>query len=488
MAFPDNFLWGGATAANQCEGAWDVDGKGIAISDVSTAGSRTKPRCTTYIMPDGTPGAAMQFTQVPEGAHMAVLDGYFYPYHEGIDFYHRYKEDIALFAEMGFRVFRMSIAWTRIFPKGIEEEPNQAGLDFYRNVFLELKKYGIEPLVTIQHYDVPLYLEEELGGWTNRKLVDYFGRYSEVLFQEYKGLVKYWLTFNEINCTLLMRQFIPNYPIQKQRDAYQILHHQFLASARAVRRAHEIDSENKVGAMVAGACKYPLTCAPEDMIVTQKSRQEEFYYCADVMVRGKYPYFAKNLWNECGAEIRMEPNDLEEIQQGTVDMLTFSFYSTSCASADKNAPTSGGNFSMGAKNPYIEYSEWGWGMDPSGLRYFLNELYGRYGIPLMVVENGLGAVDHLEDDGTVHDAYRIDYIRGHIKALEAAIEDGVDVRAYTPWGCIDLVSASTGEMAKRYGFIYVDRNDDGTGSFERYRKDSFYWYQKVIQSNGKELS
>lgn len=487
MAFPDNFLWGGATAANQCEGAWNVGGKGIAISDVSTAGSKTKPRYTTYIMPDGTQGTAAQFCDPPEGARMTVLDGYFYPYHEGIDFYHRYKEDIALFAEMGFKIFRMSIAWTRIFPKGIEEEPNQAGLDFYRNVFLELKKYGIEPLVTIQHYDVPLYLEEELGGWKNRELIRCFDRFSEVLFREFKGLVKYWLTFNEINSPVLMRKFVRDYPIQKQRDAYQILHHQFIASARAVRRAHEIDSENQVGAMVAGVCKYPLTCAPEDVFLAQKTRQDDFFYCADVMVRGEYPYYAPSVWKECGAQIQMEPQDLEEIRQGTVDMLTFSFYSTSCASVDKNAPKSGGNISFGAKNPYISYSEWGWGMDPLGLRYFLNDLYSRYNIPLMVVENGLGATDKLEEDGSVHDPYRIDYIRGHIKALEAAIEDGVDVRAYTPWGCIDLVSASTGEMAKRYGFIYVDRNDDGSGSFDRFRKDSFYWYQKVIASNGREL-
>lgn len=459
----------------------------MAISDVSTGGSRTKPRYVTYIMPDGKECAAPQGTPVPKEGHRAVLNGYFYPYHEGIDFYHRYKEDIALFAEMGFKVFRMSIAWTRIFPKGIEEEPNQAGLDFYRDVFLELKKYGIEPLVTIQHYDVPLYLEEELGGWNNRELIRCFDRYTEVLFREYKGLVKYWLTFNEINCALMMQRFIPDCPKERIRDAYQLLHYQFVASARAVKRAHEMDAEYQVGAMVAAMCNYPLTPAPEDVLATQAQLQEDFYYCSDVMVRGEYPYFAGRLWKEYGVELERTAEDEKDLKEGKVDMLTFSYYSTSCVSTDENAPKSGGNFSWGAKNPYIPYSEWGWGMDPIGLRYFLNELYGRYGIPLMVVENGLGAVDALEEDGTVHDPYRIEYVRNHIKALDAAIEDGVDVRAYTPWGCIDLVSASTGEMAKRYGFIYVDRKDDGTGTFRRYKKDSFYWYKRVIASNGEEL-
>lgn len=484
--FPKDFLWGGATAANQCEGAWNVDGKGMAVSDVSTGGSREKPRYITYRMPDGSTGAALGAGEIPTGAKRAVLDGYFYPYHEGIDFYHRYKEDIALFAEMGFKVFRMSIAWTRIFPKGTEEEPNQAGLDFYRNVFLELRKYGVEPLVTIQHYDVPLYLEEELGGWNNPKLIDYFVHYSETILKEYRGLVKYWLTFNEINCALMMRHFIANCPPARIQKAYQLLHNQFVASARVVKLAHEIDNAYQVGAMMAAMCNYPLTCAPEDVLATQKQLQEDFYYCSDVMVRGSYPYYAEQLWDKYGVRLDITEKDREDLRQGRVDMLTFSYYCTSCVSTDPDAPKAAGNFSWGAKNPYLSYSEWGWSMDPLGLRYFLNELYGRYEIPLMVVENGLGAVDTLETGGTVHDPYRIAYLRDHIDALRGAIEDGVDVRAYTPWGCIDLVSASTGEMAKRYGFIYVDRNDDGTGTFARYRKDSFYWYQKVIASNGKE--
>ena len=487
MGFPKNFLWGGATAANQCEGAWDVDGKGRTVSDFTTAGSLTEPRYTTYPTNDGAPGKATMFQPVPEGAKRAVLEGYYYPYHEGIDFYHHYKEDIALFAEMGFKVFRMSISWARIFPKGIEEEPNQAGLEFYRNVFKELKKYDIEPLVTIFHYDLPVYLEEELGGWTNRKLIDCFEKYARTLFTEFNGLVKYWLTFNEINSPILMRNYLPNYPKETVREGLQSLHHEFVASARAVRAAHEINPEMMVGAMVAGVCSYPLTSRPDDVLANQKREQDDFFYCADTMARGEYPYFARRLWDEYDAELVTEPQDFVDLKEGKVDMITFSYYSTGCITTDEKAEKAKGNFTTGAKNPYIEYSQWGWGIDGKGLRYFLNELYGRYGLPLMVVENGLGAIDKLEEDGSIHDPYRIAYTKEHILAMKDAIVDGVNLLGYTYWGCIDLVSASTGEMKKRYGFIYVDRENDGSGTLKRYKKDSFYWYKKVIESNGEDV-
>ena len=351
----------------------------------------------------------------------------------------------------------------------------------------ELKKYHIEPLVTIFHYDLPVYLEEEMGGWLNRELIDCYEKYARVLFEEYKGLVKYWLTFNEINSALMIPAFMPDCPPSRVRDALQILHHQFVASARAVRAAHEIDLSMQVGAMLAGGCTYPLTCDPQDVLLAQKQQQDDFYYCSDTMVRGEYPYFAQRLWKEWDAHIEMAEQDPADLKQGTVDMITFSYYSSSCASADPNAQRSRGNFTRGAKNPYLRCSEWGWSIDPKGLQYFLNEIYARYQLPVMVVENGLGAADTLEEDHTIHDPYRIAYTREHIKAMEQAVADGVDLRAYTYWGCIDLVSASTGEMKKRYGFIYVDKNDDGSGSFERYKKDSFYWYKKVIGSNGDDL-
>lgn len=489
MVFPKKFYWGGATAANQVEGGWNEDGRGLVKTDITTAGTATTPRSLTYAFPDGRTGAISSFEGgIPEGAKGAVLEGYYYPNHEAIDFYHRYKEDIALFAEMGFKMFRLSISWSRIFPKGTEKEPNQKGLEFYRNVLLELKKYGIEPLVTISHYDTPLYLEEEIGGWKNREMISLFDKFTETIFKEFKGLVKYWLTFNEINHLLMMKEWLPNLAQEYIASNYQQLHYQFVASARAVQLAHTIDEDYKVGCMVAGTCNYPLTCDPKDVLLTQKKLQDGFWYCGDVMVRGKYPAFAKRLWKEDGVELECTEEDLEELRKGTAEFFTFSYYSSSCVTTHEDIEKDGaGNLNLGAKNKYIKYSDWGWGMDPDGLHYFLSEIYNRYEIPLMVVENGLGAVDKLEADGSVHDPYRIDYLRDHIKAMSEAIEDGVDLRAYTPWGCIDLISASTGEMKKRYGFIYVDVDNEGNGTKARYRKDSFYWYQKVIATNGTDL-
>ena len=489
--FPKNFYWGGATAANQCEGGYNEGGKGLTGSDVTTAGTHTEPRYVTYINEDGTPGKASFFGGVvPKGAKKTILDGHYYPSHEAIDFYHRYKEDIALFAEMGFKMFRMSIAWSRIYPKGIEEEPNQEGLEFYRNVFTELKKYNIEPLVTISHYDTPLYIEEELGGWNNRNTIALFDRYTETIFNEYKGLVKYWLTFNEINTMIMVKDLIPGYPKEQVAASAQMLHYQMVASARAVKRAHEIDSNYVVGCMIAGGPnQYPLTCDPKDVLFTQKNVQDNYFYASDTMIRGEYPSFAKRFWNEYGVELDFTEEDRDDLKSGCVDLLTFSYYSTGCKTVKKDVETTGGNFSMGAKNPYLTYSQWGWSLDPDGLRYCLNEYAGRYpGLPMMVVENGLGAVDVLEEDGSVHDPYRIEYLRAHIEAMALAMEDGANLIGYTSWGCIDLISASTGEMKKRYGYIYVDKNNDGSGTLNRYRKDSFYWYKKVIESNGEDLS
>ena len=489
MSFPDGFLWGGATAANQCEGGWNEGGKGLTDSDCATSGSRISPRLTTYVMPDGTTGAATMFEGLPEGAHRAVLDGYYYPYHEAIDFYHRYEGDIRLFAEMGFKSFRMSVSWARIFPTSDYSSPCQAGIDYYRNVFSCLKKHGIEPVVTISHYDLPLYIEDEFGGWANRKVIDLFERYATTLFEEFSGLVRYWLTFNEINTSLMMPTFIPGYTASQMRENLQKLHNQFVASARAVRAAHAINPETVVGCMLAGGhATYALTCDPDDQLATLRKLQDNLYYCGDVMVRGAYSPFARRVWKTWGLEEPVSlPSDFIDLAEGTVDMVTFSYYSTSCETTHDDFERMSGNFTSGARNPYLKYSEWGWSIDPTGLRISLNMLSDRYGKPLMVVENGLGAIDALED-GKVHDPYRIAYLREHIKAMGDAIgEDGVNLIGYTPWGCIDLVSASTGEMSKRYGFIYVDRDDEGNGTMERYRKDSFYWYQRVIASNGGVL-
>jgi len=479
--FPEGFLWGGATAANQCEGAWNLGGKGVSVADLMTAGSRTSPR---------------QFTR-------DLREDTYYPSHEAIDFYQRYEEDIALFAQMGFKVFRMSIAWTRIFPNGDDAAPNQEGLAFYRRVFSACKEHGIEPLVTLSHYEMPYALVRKYNGWADRRTIGFFINYCNTVFTQYKGLVRYWLTFNEINVLatpfggLIAGGILPeeDRPLlmvaeettEETQLRFQALHHQFMASAQAVQLAHKIDPANKVGCMIAGFACYPLTPHPDDMLAVQRQMREGNYLCGDVMVRGEYPAFARRFFAERGVELRVAEGDTETLKAGKVDFYSFSYYASGCVSADPEKYKGAGNMMMGIPNPYLKASDWGWVIDSKGLRYFLNELYGRYRIPLMVVENGLGADDTVETDGTIHDPYRIAYLREHVHEMREAIEDGVELMGYTPWGCIDLVSASTGEMKKRYGFIYVDKQNDGSGTLNRSRKDSFYWYKACIASNGAQI-
>lgn len=479
MSLKKGFYWGGSTAANQYEGAWNVDGKGDSVSDHLTAGSVNKAR---------------------EFHHVLKADVN-YPSHEASDFYHHYQSDIALMAEMGFKMFRLSINWTRIFPNGDEKEPNQAGLDFYRKVFLECKKYNIEPLVTLSHYETPYYLMKEYDGWANRKTIDFFYHFVEIVFSEYQGLVKYWLTFNEINCLTMgvgdilsagLRVedgALPEFGAKADKSLlqrrYQALHHQFVASAKVTKLAHDKYPEYLIGCMIAGGCIYPYTCNPDDVLLAQKQMRMN-YFCGDVLVRGEYPYFSKSMFEEMGIKIDILADDKKILKEGVVDFYSFSYYMSSCATVDQNALKTSGNLIFGVKNPYLQASDWGWQIDAKGLRYLLNDLYARYQIPMMIVENGLGAIDELVD-GSVNDDYRIEYLKDHIQQLKLAVEDGVDLIAYLPWGCIDLVSISTGEMKKRYGFVYVDKNDDGSGSLKRYKKKSFYWYQKVIESNGEVL-
>jgi len=471
--FAENFLWGGAVAANQCEGAWDEAGKGIADPDVCTGGSHARSKRITRIIEPET----------------------FYPSHEAIDFYHHYKEDIALFAEMGFKVFRFSIAWTRIFPTGMEAEPNEAGLEFYDRVIDECLNYGMEPLITISHYEMPFALTEKYNGWASRECIGLYVKYAETLFKRYKGKVKYWLTFNEINAgTMPMGGFLSlgilnegTTDFTNQTDIpklrFQGLHHQFVASAQAVKAGHEIDPDCKIGCMLCYVTTYPLTCNPDDILEAQKQNQILNQFCGDVQVRGEYPSFMNRYFRENGIDIQMESGDLEAIKDGCVVYYMSNAVDTNASGVDD--PITG--FDGVVPNPHVKASDWGWQIDPKGLRYTLNEIYGRYRIPLMVVENGLGAYDKKEEDGSIRDDYRIDYLRKHIEQMKEAVEDGVDLMGYTPWGCIDLVSASTGEMAKRYGFIYVEKYDDGTGDLSRRKKKSFEWYKKVIETNGEEL-
>lgn len=476
--FRKDFLWGGATAANQYEGAWNVDGKGVSISDMCTNGTAKVPKRITREFEEDT----------------------LYPSHEAVDFYHHYKEDIAMFAEMGFKCYRMSIAWTRIFPTGMEEEPNESGLAFYDRIFDECAKYGIEPLVTISHYEMPFAMTKEFNGWADRRCIDYFMNYCKVVFERYQKKVKRWLTFNEMNVgaspvgnylslgilnegTEFLRAQVDDIQLR-----YQALHHQLVASALAVKLAHEKYPHFKVGNMISYIALYPLTCKPEDVLLTQQMTQMKNWFVSDVQVRGKYPHFADRFFKENNIVLKMEQEDEAILRDGTVDFYTISYYVTNCASSNPESAVSTGNLVGGFKNPYLKASEWGWQIDPKGLRYTLNEIYGRYEIPIMVVENGMGARDVIEEDGSIIDDYRIDYIKQHLEQMKEAVDDGVDLMGYTPWGCIDLVSAGTGEMAKRYGFIYVDKYDDGTGTLKRLKKKSFEWYKKVICTNGEDLS
>ncbi|HEM2825523.1 6-phospho-beta-glucosidase [Streptococcus suis] len=480
--FPKGFLWGGATAANQYEGGWNLGGRGPATSDTYIAVDSDKRKDMSHF---GKPvsRADVEFA-------LADQEG-LYPKRWGSDFYHRYKEDIALFAEMGFKTFRLSIAWSRIFPKGDELEPNEEGLAFYDAVFDELNKYGIEPLVTLSHYEFPLHLALEYGGWKNRKVIEFFVRYAETVFKRYQGKVKYWLTFNEINILGMVGYLSGGLLFEDGKNdleaMYQAVHHQFIASSLATKAAHEIDPENKVGCMLARMENYAATCNPDDVLAALKKDQENLFY-TDVQVRGAYPSYMKRFFKENNIQVVFEPGDEAILKQYPVDFMSFSYYMTSITRAlpDKDKATAG-NLILGEANPYLEASDWGWQIDPVGLRITLNKLYDRYQVPLFIVENGLGALDKVEEDGSIEDSYRIAYLEKHIQQMYEAIEDGVVLMGYTPWGCIDLVSASTSEMSKRYGFIYVDADDQGKGSFDRSRKASFYWYKDVIASNGANV-
>lgn len=469
-----NFLWGGATAANQCEGGYNEGGRGLANVDV-------------------TPHGKDRYPVLAGKMKMLELDSeHYYPALKSIDMYHHFREDIKLFGEMGFKTYRLSIGWTRIFPNGDELEPNEEGLKFYEELFKECHKYGIEPLVTITHFDCPIHLIKEYGGWRNRKLIEFYQRLVTVLFNRYKGLVKYWLTFNEINM-ILHAPFIGGGIVFEEGDnesqiKFTAAHNQLVASAYATKIAHEVDPNNKVGCMLAAGNYYPYTCHPEDVFKAMNLDRENYFFI-DVQSRGEYPKYALKQLEREKIDVGMTEEDKRILKENTVDFISFSYYSSRTASADPEVnKTTSGNIFASLKNPYLKASEWGWQIDPLGLRITMNMLYDRYQKPLFIVENGLGAKDVLTENGEVIDDYRIDYLRAHIKSFMDAVElDGIELWGYTPWGCIDLVSAGTGEMSKRYGFIYVDRDDAGNGSLKRSKKKSFTWYKNVISSNGEIL-
>ncbi|WP_018887372.1 glycoside hydrolase family 1 protein [Paenibacillus massiliensis] len=481
QGFPKNFLWGGATAANQLEGGFDADGKGLSTADMIALVPKDQRR-SVHAMEMTTE----RIQQILNGEVEAR-----FPKRDGIDFYHRYKEDIALFAEMGFKVFRMSIHWARIFPNGYDAEPNEAGLQFYDNVFDELLKHGIEPLVTLSHYETPLGLTLKYNGWASREVVDHYVRYAETVFKRYKDKVKYWLTFNEINIMLISPYtgggVLTDQVDNKLQTSYQALHHQFVASAKATKLAHEIIPGSQVGCMLARMETYPFSCNPADVRMAQWENQVNLFF-TDVHARGKYPNYMERYFAENNIVIEREPGDDELLLNNTVDFISFSYYMTITRSSNPDDEVGEGNLIGGVRNPHLEASDWGWEIDPIGLRVTLNNFYDRYQKPLFIVENGLGAYDRVEEDGSIHDTYRIDYLRKHIEQMKEAIKDGVELMGYTSWGPIDLVSMSTSEMSKRYGFIYVDLDDEGKGTWNRSKKDSFDWYKRVIASNGEDLA
>lgn len=477
MAFAKDFLWGGAVAAHQLEGGWNKGGKGVSVADVMTAGGYGKAR------------------QITDG----VIEGLNYPNHEAIDFYSKYKEDIALFGEMGFKCFRTSIAWARIFPNGDELEPNEEGLKFYDDLFDECLKYGIEPVITLSHFEMPYHLVKQYGAWRNRKLIEFFVRFARVCFKRYKDKVKYWMTFNEINnqadLHIPFLSFTNSGVVygdgeNRLETMYQVAHHEFVASAMAVKIGHEINPNFKIGCMLSYQPTYPFTCHPDDMIKSVQEMHKRNFF-GDVHCRGHYPAYALKEWERKGFNIKMEDGDLEILAEGKVDYIAFSYYMSYAVTTDKSKMKSQDEdeFAKGVDNPYLTRSEWGWQIDPVGLRYALDVLNERYELPLMIVENGIGLNEERNADGTLNDDDRIEYFTAHIEQMKKAVEeDGVELMGYCPWGCIDLVSAGTGEMKKRYGFIYVDKDNDGNGTLERSRKKSFYWYKRVIATNGENLA
>lgn len=466
--FSKNFLWGGAIAANQAEGAYLTDGKGLSVADVLPVGSS-------------------RF----DNLQLEVIDGVFYPSHEAIDFYHTYKEDIELLAGMGLKCFRTSIAWSRIFPHGDDTEPNEEGLKFYEDMFETLQFYGIEPVITLSHFETPLNLVTTYGGWTNRKMIIFFEKYVQVVFKRYKNLVHYWMTFNEINHAHTLPLLAAGIDIDDDtkkplQDIYQASHNMLVASAKAVLIGHEVDSENQIGCMLSLSPIYPATCNPRDIFESSELRRRSLFY-SDVQMRGEYPQYFERIKKENEIQLETEPEDFKNLKKGKCDFLGFSFYRSSLHEAGMKILGNTGGI-LGKKNPYLEETAWGWPIDPLALRYVCNELTDRYQKPLFIVENGIGLNDKLNSNGTIHDEDRMQYLKDHVEMMEESIKDGCELIGYTWWGPIDIVSAGTGEMEKRYGFIYVDKNNDGSGTLKRMKKDSYYYYKQIIETNGENLN
>lgn len=484
MKLNKDFMWGGATAHLQYEGGFDKDGRGLSTHDFESDGSNKTPRYITYKTVDGIlKKARSSFSdpqEIPEDAVPYISEDYYYPSHNAVDFYHRYKEDIALLAGMGLNTYRFSVCWSRIYPTGDENEPNEAGIKFYENIFDELDRYGIQPMVTLNHDEIPVALSVKYDGWSSRHVIDCYLKYCKTLFERFGSRCNYWITFNEIN---LARGFASTGTHKVDNNThYNAVHNMFLASAKAVMLGHEMMPDSKFGAMYACSAIYAATCKPEDVFYQLQCRRDA-YFCMDVMSRGYYPSYTKEVLKRKKVVLHIEKEDEEILRDGTLDFLSFSYYRSTITNTKREY-----NFVGGDPNPYLKNTPWGWPIDPLGLRYVLNELYDRYQKPLFIIENGLGAIDEPDSEGYVEDDYRIDYLNEHLKAMmEAILIDGVDCFGYTMWGPIDLVSLSTGEMKKRYGFVYVDMDDKGNGTLKRTKKKSYNWMKKVVSSQGTYL-
>lgn len=480
-AFPEGFYFGGAVSDWQFEGGFGKGGRGLLSVDFATDGDQTNPRQVTWLDARGNRGKSHWEEPLPEGATLTIFDDEYYPSHRAVDFYHHWREDIALMAEMGFRMFRFSVCWTRIFPTGEESQPNEEGLAFYEQVVDELLAHGIEPMITICHDEMPLELVKKYNGWAGRKTIDCYVCYATALFERLGSKVKYWLTFNEPNA--LRGVCMLGVTNQSEPVYWQAMHHMFVASAKTVKVGHEMMPDALFSTMFAMSTLYPASSKPGDIFAAYQKRREQ-YLLIDVMSRGAYPNFAQQVFDDCGADVHMEPGDTELLAAHTLDFVSFSYYRSTVVSEGDTFHRLGGT-----PNPTCPKTPWGWAIDPLGLRYTLNELYDRYQKPVFVVENGMGAVDEFEPDGSCHDTYRMEYLAEHLAAIRDAIAiDGVPCLGYTMWGSTDLVSRSTGEMAKRYGFVAVDMDDKGNGTLKRSAKDSFHWFKKVIASNGSDLT
>ncbi len=484
MRLGKDFMWGGSTADFQYEGGYTEGGRGLSTHDFETDGSHENPRYITYKTSDGVlKKARSSFSDpedIPGDAVFCICEDCYYPSHRAVDFYHRYKEDIALMAGMGYNTYRFSVCWSRIFPTGEEECPNEEGLRFYEAILDEIEKYGMQPMITLHHDELPAALSVKYDGWSDRRVIDCYVKYCKTLFERWGSRCKYWLTFNEINQA---RGFASTGTHRADNHThYNAVHHMFLASAKVVKLGHEMMKDSRFGAMYACSALYPGTCHPEDIFYQLQCRRD-VYFCMDVMVRGYYPSYTASLFERKKVVLHTEPGDEKILREGTLDFVSFSYYRSTITNRSREY-----NFIGGEPNPYLEVTPWGWPIDPLGLRYVLNELYDRYQKPLFIVENGLGAIDKPDADGYVEDDYRIEYLKEHLKAMmEAILIDGVDCFGYTMWGPVDLVSLSTGEMKKRYGLVYVDMDDKGKGTLKRTKKKSYGWMKNVIASDGEAL-